>query len=234
MAALQRSLLKSNAECPTLSLTPLSPHCNISSHLIAALPLSAELDLFLSSSLKATVCVFHYVCQDVLAWTFPGRSLFCYFFFKPLRKQVQECSLLGKAFNLRDFSQDSWVNQSVPSCCVRTGPLRSGQILVPTPNLSWKLSCNLNTHVLPRNLPQPGAGFLLQGCPPQTRPTQTQTASFKHWSSRASTLKRKLKAKFQAPSGSPVQLLWQAGFTQYSASQNSFMITRKMSSLYLS
>lgn len=124
MAALQSSPLKSNAECPTLPLTPLSPHCNISSHLIAALPLSAELDLFLSSSLKATVCVFHYVCQDVLAWTFPGRSLFCYFFFKPLREQVQECSLLGKAFNLRDFSQDSWVNQSVPLVLCENWPFK--------------------------------------------------------------------------------------------------------------
>lgn len=58
--------LKSEADCPTLSLTPLPPGCNISSHLIAALPLSAELDLVLGPSLKATVCVFHYVCQDIL------------------------------------------------------------------------------------------------------------------------------------------------------------------------
>lgn len=61
------SPLKSDAQCPTLSLTLLPPRCNISPHLIAALPFSAELDLFLGSSLKATVCVFPYVCQEVLA-----------------------------------------------------------------------------------------------------------------------------------------------------------------------
>lgn len=193
--------LKSDAEYSTLSLTPLPPCCNISSHLIAALPLSAEPDLFLSPSLKATVCVFHYVCQDILSWTFPRWSSFCYFFFRTLRWQVQECSLQGEAFGLGGFSQDGWVNHTFPP---GTAPLRSGQTLVPTPNLSWKFKPQ-DEHTCPaQKAAQPCCWLSPTSLSSTYSSHATQTYPFKDRSLQASSLKRKLKVKFRAPSASVV------------------------------
>lgn len=151
-------------------------------------------------------------------------------FFKPLRQQVQECSLLGKAFNLRDFSQDSWVNQSVLVLCENWPFKNSGSNSKP----QLEVQAAIWTHTsCPETCPRLELAFSYKAVLLKPNPRKHKQLLLNMEVAEPPPWKGHWKPSSRH-SGSPVQLLWQAGFAQYNASQNSFMITRKMSSLYLS
>ena len=113
--------------------------------------------------------------------------------------------LVGKFFISEPSAKTAEFIRLSHWCCVRTGPLRSGQIRVPTPNLSWKFKPQLE-HTRPAQKAAPALSWRPPTRLSSSNPSHANTTSpFKHWSLRASTLRRKLKAKFRAPSAS---LVW--------------------------